>query len=219
MSKRNFKEYTILDGVTPKTITSSTDATPIVITKTSHGLSTGDQVLIFGHTTNVAANGIYKVTVLSSSTFSLQNIDTGANIAGSGAGAGGATGFFLTAPKVALVEDYNHAVFSVDTSGTATLTLSVAGSIGKLRTNTTEKDTDRPNFGATQSASNPWSYLGVYNLDSAAGIAGSTGIGTTAADIHNTYQTNIDGLKYLTVFPSAWTAGAITIKLQLFTNQ
>ena len=66
---RNTVEYVLLNSVTPKTITSSTDANPIVITKASHGLATGDLILIYGHTTNIAANGIRKVTVVSSSTF------------------------------------------------------------------------------------------------------------------------------------------------------
>ena len=44
---QDFKEYQIWNGVTPKAITSSTNATPTVLTVTSHGFSTGDQVMVF----------------------------------------------------------------------------------------------------------------------------------------------------------------------------
>jgi len=67
-------------------ITSSTNATPIVVTLTSHGLTTGDTVVVTGHTTNTNANGTWEVNVLTSSTFEL----TGSV----GNGVGGASGTF-----------------------------------------------------------------------------------------------------------------------------
>lgn len=70
-------------------ITSSTNATPIVVTATSHGLTTGDTVLIDNHSTNTNANGVWTVNVLTSSTFQLLNAD-GSNSTGNGTG--GATG-------------------------------------------------------------------------------------------------------------------------------
>lgn len=66
-------------------IASSTNATPIVITtSTAHTLATNDMVRIEGHTTNTNANGTWKVTVLTGTTFEL----TGR----AGNGVGGATG-------------------------------------------------------------------------------------------------------------------------------
>ncbi len=65
-------------------IVSSTNATPIVMTTAAHGLSTGALVTISGHLVNTAANGTFKVTVLSSTTFSLDG--------SVGVGVGGATG-------------------------------------------------------------------------------------------------------------------------------
>lgn len=67
-------------------ITSSTNATPIVITKNGHGLSTGDRVSVISHTTNTAANGNWFITKIDANTFSL---DTSV-----GNGVGGATGTF-----------------------------------------------------------------------------------------------------------------------------
>lgn len=71
-------------------IGSSTNATPIVITSTAHGLSSNDIVSITGHATNTCANGIWKITVVDANSFSLQDPITGTNAVGNGVG--GATG-------------------------------------------------------------------------------------------------------------------------------
>lgn len=68
-----------------KQVTGATNATPIVITSTSHGFSNGDVVGIVGVGGNTAANGIFKIANVAASTFELTNVDTGANIAGNGA--------------------------------------------------------------------------------------------------------------------------------------
>lgn len=67
-----------------KSITSSTNASPIVITLASHGYTTGDTVVVTGHTTNTKANGTWEIISVTSGTFSL----TGST----GNGVGGATG-------------------------------------------------------------------------------------------------------------------------------
>ena len=71
-------------------IVSSTNATPIVVTTTTHNLSNGDLVSITGHTTNTAANGIWKVAGVAATTFQLTNPVDGTNSVGNGVG--GATG-------------------------------------------------------------------------------------------------------------------------------
>ncbi len=71
---------------TVKSIVSSTDATPIVLTMGGgHGFVTGDNIYVTGHLVNVAANGVWSVTVA-------VNAITLTGSVGSGAGAGGATG-------------------------------------------------------------------------------------------------------------------------------
>jgi len=67
----------------PIAIVSSTAVNPTVLTTATHGLSTGDNVVIAGHATNTAANGGWVVTVITSLTFSVPAL---------GIGAGGATG-------------------------------------------------------------------------------------------------------------------------------
>lgn len=74
-----------------KAIGSSTNATPIVVTSTSHGFSDGDLVFIDGHTTNTAANGFWLIGSVAANTFALTDPVTAANSVGNGVG--GATGY------------------------------------------------------------------------------------------------------------------------------
>lgn len=60
-----------LPAVNQVNVTAATNATPIVITAAAHGYATGDQITVQGVGGNTAANGIWTITVLSSSTFSL----------------------------------------------------------------------------------------------------------------------------------------------------
>lgn len=213
---KDFKEYTIYNSVTPVAVTSSTDATPIVVTATSHGFSTGDFVLIQGHTTNIAANGIFKVTRVDANSFSLQDRYTGANIAGSAGGAG-ASGLCCVAPKIIYCGDFKHAVISYITAGTSTHTVKIAGSLGKISADANTHG-DTPNFGATVSDTNPYSFVQFINLDTAAAVNGATGFAASGTDLNITAEVNTNALKYLTLIPTAWTQGSFTAKVFLTNN-
>lgn len=65
-------------------IVSSTNASPISIQATSHGLVTGDTVFIQAHSVNTNANGTFEVTVTDANNFTLNG--------STGNGVGGATG-------------------------------------------------------------------------------------------------------------------------------
>jgi len=212
---RDFKEYVIFDSVTPQTLTSSTNASPTVITKTSHGLSTGDRVLIFGHTTNTNANGIWDVVRVDANTFKIKDIHTGVEVNANGIGA---DGFVMTAPKVLLVSDFRHMTLHVNTASSGNMTFKFAGSLGKNRADATPISGDCPNFGATQSDTNPYSFIATYNLEDASLVEGDTGLAPSGTDIIRALTVNTDGLKYFTVLPTTWTAGALTVKAQLFTQ-
>lgn len=207
---------TLLDAKTPVAITSSTDATPIVVTSTAHGLVTGDYAFIYGHTTNVAANGIFQVTRLTADTFSLQDQFSGSDVAGSGGGAG-ASGYCMYAPRVMAVPENANVVLQIDTSGTATTTLKVAISLGRTAADTTSR-AGCPSFGGTITTANTYSFAQIINLDSGSSIAGSTGIVVAGTDIHNLYEVNVNAVKYFTVIPTSWTAGAISIKALITDN-
>ena len=66
-----------------KTISGATDATPIVVTATSHGYSDGDFVHITGVVGNTACNDLHVVANKTSNTFEL-NTPAGADVAGNG---------------------------------------------------------------------------------------------------------------------------------------
>lgn len=216
MGFRNRQSYTIWNNATPVAITSSTDATPIVVTATAHGFTTGQQVMIYGHATNIAANGIYSVTRLTANTFSLQSINGGANIVGSGAGAGSG-GNVIIAPKVPQITDFRNAILQFGTTGTATLTVKVAGSIGVIGASGVTPSC--PNFGGTVTPTNPYTFLQVINLDTGAAVNGATGIALSGADANLTFEINVNAMEFITLIPSAWTQGAITAKLLLADNE
>lgn len=83
-------------GAASTVISSSTNATPIVITMAgAHGLVTGDYVVVSGHNTNTNANGVWRVgTIPTSTTFQILQID-GTNTTGNGTG--GSTGTLIKA--------------------------------------------------------------------------------------------------------------------------
>jgi hypothetical protein len=78
---------------TAVTITSSTNATPIVVlTASPHAMKTGDVVQIDGHLSNTNANGQWPVVVVDTTHFSL----TGSTTTGAGGTAGTATPLVFT---------------------------------------------------------------------------------------------------------------------------
>lgn len=210
--------YTLYDNVTPVAVTSSTDATPIVITATGHGYTSGQRVLIYGHTTNVAANGIYSVTVLTANTFSLQDeILIAKNVAGSGAGSGSG-GITVPAPAVMHISDFRNMILQLGTSGNYTGTFKVAGSIGKSANSSINPRGNYPNFGGTISPANPYSFLEIMDLATTTGIAGATGIVLSGTDFNTQYEIYAEAQLYVTVIPTAWTQGAFTVKSLVVTN-
>ena len=172
------QEVTLYDAITPVTVVSSTDAAQIVVTATAHGFSTGDRVLIYGHTTNIAANGIYKITKITADTFSIQDEFTGLAVAGSGGGAGSG-GIVVKAPPILMISEFRNIVIQVGTAGTATTTLKIAGSLGKPASSYAQvygPRYDFPNFGATVIPLNNYTFLQVIDLDTAAAVNGATGV-------------------------------------------
>lgn len=92
----NTTQYTAGDAIAPvtKAITAATNASPMVITSTAHGLSTGDRVTIAAVGGNTNANGDWVVTVLTANTFKISSEAgylTGTFIAGNAAYTSGGT--------------------------------------------------------------------------------------------------------------------------------
>lgn len=101
-------------GVSNATIASSTNATPIVITTNAvNAYVTGDVVVIGGHTVNTAANGTWLITVLSTTTFSLQT-KTSVSVNSVGNGVGGATGYVVDLTTATNLSDLNASSVGTD---------------------------------------------------------------------------------------------------------
>lgn len=84
-------------------VSGASNAAPIVVTTpAAHGLSTGDQVLIFGIAGNTAANGEFPITVLTSTTFSLTGSVGNAAYTSGGAWLSRGTDSGLTGPAINL---------------------------------------------------------------------------------------------------------------------
>jgi len=65
-------------------VTGATNASPIVITSASHGLSTGDRIRVRNVTGNTAANGVFDVTVIDGNTLSLDGTSGNGTFTGGG---------------------------------------------------------------------------------------------------------------------------------------
>lgn len=109
-----------------RTITGATNATPIVITATGHGYNSGDLVQIESVGGNTAANGTWRINVLTANTFELVgSVGSGAYTSG---GASNRHFFFMaifsfgtgdTADGAALPIPFPYLHFRVSNSGGA----------------------------------------------------------------------------------------------------
>jgi hypothetical protein len=110
-------------------ITSSTNATPIVVTIGAHTFVVGDFVAVDGHLVNTNANGWWKVSVIGGTTITLTNPLTGANAIGNGVGA--ATGNVYRASKtLGGTPPYTHPSCSVANGNTVDWTSPWATQLG-----------------------------------------------------------------------------------------
>ena len=85
-----------------KTITALTNANPAVATSVAHGYTTGDEILLTSGWED-ATDSVYKITVLTADTFSIQGLDTtntGFYPAGTGAGTAQKISGWTSIPQV-----------------------------------------------------------------------------------------------------------------------
>lgn len=96
-------------GVTLKSITSSTNTTPIIVTSTAHGYTVGSYVPMFvtGHLVNITANGAWLALINDANTFTLQG--------SAGTGVGAATGTSNVNCYEYTIQEPNFVTFSAST--------------------------------------------------------------------------------------------------------
>jgi|GEM_PF-6435199 len=125
---------------TRATVSASTDAvdpsTIRITTSAAHGFAVGNLVLVSGHDNNTAANGTWSVSAVpTSTTFDITDL-TGGIVEGSGAGAGGGTGFVV---KLRNAADLTTAFTTVDSTRIVSL-ISSASVSSNSTTNTFADD-------------------------------------------------------------------------------
>jgi len=96
-----------------KAIVSSTNASPIQVTVTSHGYATGDVVQITGHTVNSNANGVWIVTNTGANTFTLDGST------GNGVGSNTGTAANINAKTIKLASALTTTVNNTEAAWTA----------------------------------------------------------------------------------------------------
>jgi len=96
---------TVNQAQSAKTVSGATNATPIVVTATSHGYSDGDFVHITGVVGNTAANDLHVIQNKTSNTFELTT-PAGVNVAGNGSYSSGGAAHLSFACKPGSGETY-----------------------------------------------------------------------------------------------------------------
>jgi len=200
---RDSKFYNMLVAGAPLLPASSTNASPIAYkTAASHGLTTGDRVAIYAHTTNTAANGTWTVTVKDADEFYLDG--------STGNGVGANTGVWSTPPsKIIDVQDFKTVTMALKSTAAAlNCTLQFVGSISE----------EAPDFNAAISTTNIYDFIDIIDLEDNASIDGETGIAAAGASLTGMYQANVDGLKWFSMIYKIGTAGSLNIDVRLFTE-
>tara|TARA_R110000824_G_scaffold114197_3_gene264547 strand:+ start:396 stop:1100 length:705 start_codon:yes stop_codon:yes gene_type:complete len=96
---------TVNQAQSAKTISGATNATPIVVTATSHGYSNGDFVNITGVAGNTACNDLHVIQSTTTNTFELTT-PAGTDVAGNGSYSSGGAAHLSFACKPAAGETY-----------------------------------------------------------------------------------------------------------------
>lgn len=187
----------IADNLLMQGITSSTNTSPIEITKNNHGLATGDVITINGHATNTAANGKWVVTRTGANTFTLDD--------SVGNGIGGATGCFMPTPSNALVKGYNTYTLTIETTDSANCTIKFVSSLSE----------QCPDFGKPASPSNSYRFVDVIDTSDGSSIDGATGVVLAGTDVNKAYDFNIDQAVWIGIIVTAASAGRLTSRAQI----
>tara|TARA_Y100000310_G_scaffold121659_1_gene120403 strand:+ start:1119 stop:1499 length:381 start_codon:yes stop_codon:yes gene_type:complete len=109
--------------------------------------------------------------------------------------------------------DFRNAVVSIDTTGSANMTIKFQGAI-------IGRDGEAaPDFGSAQSTTNRWDYIQVVDLQSGSQIDGDTGLVLSGTDDHRVLEFNTNHLDYVSVQVSAYSAGTLVADITLSNNE
>lgn len=225
---RQIKEYTIVDRIGILTA-NFTAAVTDIITSNAHGLKNGDMVVLTTSGTlpaGLATSTVYWVIEATTNTFklcanSVANYTTGEEEFGhpvvdiTDTGTGTHTFTMHDIGKNIDVSEFRHAIVSVHGNDSANIDIGFVGSIGK-----SVADPDGcPDFSATSAYNNSWGWLDIVSLHNNTSIDGSAAsISQTGSVVNLLYEINVNGLKWLNILMSGWTAGGVTVRIRLFND-
>ena len=204
-----------------------TAAVTDIITSNTHGLKNGDKVVLTTTDTlptGLATATVYYVIEATTNTFKLsatpvRNYTTGVAaeifkaVDVTNTGTGTHTFTMHDIGKNILVENFRHCILALDGFASANMTIKVVGSIGKSPTSD-----DCPDFSAAQAYDNAWDYIEIVDLEDGGIIDGDTGVAQAGTNDHRLFELNINGLKWINVIITAWSAGNITAKVKMFND-
>lgn len=107
-----------------------------------------------------------------------------------------------------LVADFKNVMLQLIGTGTAVFTVKFQGSYSD----------EMPDFVSAQSDTNAWDYVEVVDLQDGTVIDGDTGITFSAADVRNV-ELNTNGMQWVCARITAFTSGALTVKLKAYDNE
>lgn len=106
------------------------------------------------------------------------------------------------------VTDFRHLELAIDTNNNASMTIKVYGSIQELP----------PTWTSSQSYTNQWSPIQIIDLNDQSTVTGATGIVLSGTDTHRMFEVNVNGLKWVNVIVTAYSAGNVTAQLKPFND-
>jgi hypothetical protein len=171
-----------------------------IFTSNGSGLRNGDVVRL-SNDGGALPDGLlttidYFVKVINANTFYLY-LDSGFKTLATADDDGSGTNSYTLQAKKMNVADYRNIILELNTTDSAAVTIKVKGSSSK----------EAPNFSNAASPTNIWSYVQIKNINNGDSINGSTGIALTGTDINGQYEINTNGLSWVTLELSDFSAG------------
>ena len=105
-----------------------------------------------------------------------------------------------------LVEDFRYLTLTIDTASNANLTVKLVGSNME----------NTPDPTAAQSQTNRYDYLQMVDYENSIATDGDTGFSVSGTDDHRIYNANIDGIRWVTLQVTAYSAGNVSAYIKPF---
>jgi hypothetical protein len=106
------------------------------------------------------------------------------------------------------VGDFRNAVVTISSASSANFTIKCVGGISQ----------EIPDFTATASTANPWTFVQMVDLNDGLPVTGSTGVVATGTDIVRTFEVNVNALQWINFNITARSAGNVTVIIQVTDN-